>query len=78
MELKTKTTALGVIVLFIERERKMPTVSEFMESGFSRSSYYKARTKYRDYIQARLEELNEGGFPFATYEDDIAEGFIKE
>ena len=24
MELKTKTTALGVIVLFIERERRIP------------------------------------------------------
>lgn len=77
MELKTKTTALGAIVLFIEREKRMPKVSEFMESGFSRSSYYKARTKYHDYLQARLEELEDNGSPFATYEDDIAEGFIK-
>lgn len=77
MELKTKTTALGVIILFIERERRMPKVSEFVESGFSRSSYYKACAKYRNYLQARLEELEEGGSPVGTYEDDIAEGFIK-
>ena len=70
------TTALGYILVFINREGRMPEVREFLESGYCRSSYYKARDKYYDYIKARVEEKQEGGNPVATYEDDIAEGFI--
>lgn len=71
-----RLTGLGFFIQFMEREGKMPKASDFQNFGFHRSTYYKVRDRYYDYIKARAEELREGGSPLATFEDDIAEGFI--
>lgn len=70
-------TSLQVFIEFISREGRIPTRQEFMDCGYCSRSYYNAKEQYYDYIKARVEEKQEGGNPLATYEDDIAEGFIK-
>lgn len=69
-------TALGVFIELIEQFGRLPDKNEFMNCGFSKTTYYRTRNNYYDYLKSRVEEVEEGGNPTATYEDDIAEGFI--
>lgn len=73
-----KLTALGVFIELVDELGKLPTKDEFMNHGYSRATYYRTKNNYYEYIKARIEEKQEGGNPVATYEDDIAEGMIKE
>lgn len=73
-----KLTALGVFIELVDELGKLPTKDEFMNRGYSRATYYRTKNNYYEYIKARVEEKQEGGNPVATYEDDIAEGMIKE
>lgn len=71
-------TGLTTFLDFIEREGRMPTAAEFTDLGYSRQWFYKVRDQYYDYLNARVEEKQEGGNPIATYEDDVAENLIQE
>lgn len=73
-----KVTALGVFIELVDELGKLPSKDEFMSRGFSRATYYRTKNNYYEYVKARLAEKQEGGNPVATYEDDVAEGFIKE
>ena len=56
----------------------MPTIEEFVVLCYSALTFYRVRNQYYDYLNARVEEKQEGGNPIATYEDDVAEGLIQE
>lgn len=71
-------TGLSVFMEFIQREGRMPTKDEFTDIGYSAMTFYRVRNQYYDYLNARVEEKQDGGNPMATFEDDVAENLIKE
>lgn len=71
-------TGLSVFMEFIGREGRMPTKDEFVDIGYSAMTFYRVRNQYYDYLNARVEEKQDGGNPMATFEDDVAENLIKE
>lgn len=72
------TTALSFYIQFIQERGREPTREEFtINDRFSKSTYYRIKKDYKDYIGARLEEKEEGGDPYLTLQDDIEEGFIR-
>lgn len=73
-----KVTALGLFIKLVDKFGRLPDKDEFMNCGYSKATYYRTRNNYYDYLNSRVEEKEEGGSPIATYEDDVAEGFIKE
>ena len=73
-----KLTALGTFIELVDKLGRLPDKDEFMNCGYSRATYYRTKNNYYDYLKSRVEEKQEGGNPVSTYEDDIAEGFIKE
>ena len=71
------TTALRVFIDFIDKYGREPEKEEFIKLGYGRSTYYQIKNKYQNYLIARIEEKEDGGSPILTYEDDMAEGFLK-
>ena len=51
----------------------MPTKDEFVDIGYSTMTFYRVRNQYYDYLNARVEEKQEGDNPIATYEVNVAE-----
>ena len=72
------TTALATYIKFIEDYGREPQKEEFIDLGYSKTTYYRIRNEWKDYMVARVEEKEEGGSPLATFEDDKAEGFITD
>lgn len=72
------TTALATYIKFIEDYGREPEKEEFIDLGYSKTTYYRIRSEWKDYVAARVEEKEEGGSPLATFEDDKAEGFITD
>lgn len=69
-------TALSVYIKFVQDYGKEPSREEFMSLGYGKTTYYRIKREWGDYMAARVEEKEDGGNPIATFEDDIAEGFI--
>lgn len=72
------TTALTTYIKFIEDYGREPQKEEFIDLGYSKTTYYRIRNEWQDYMAARVEEKEEGGSPLATFEDDKEEGFITD
>lgn len=57
---KRKLTAMGAYELFVEEYGREPEKEEFIELGYGRSSYYRARKQYEETKEAeRYEQLRE-------------------
>ena len=69
--------ALDSYVRFIQDYGREPSKEEFIQDcGYSKTTYYRVKGEYSEYMQARVEEQREGGNPVLTFEDDVAERFI--
>ena len=70
------TTALSIFMEHIDRTGEIPTEKDFVSYGYHRATYYRIKREYKEYLNARIEDVADGGNAQATLEDDIAEGLI--